>query len=88
MKGPVIFSSRATDGGDPADLPDRSDVERLRGKDERRVAAVHAGVFDVLADGPQDDLALVGDGVDLDLAGVNLELRDDDRIVRVDLRGA
>ncbi len=31
------------------------------------------------------DLALVGDGVDLDLARVRFELRDDDRMIRRDL---
>ena len=88
LNGPVISSARASVGSDLLDSADGRDVKHLRRQHQRRVAAVHAGVLDVLADGTQDDLALVGHGVDLDLARVRLELRHDDRMLRRDRQRA
>ena len=74
--------------GDLARLADGRDVERLRREHQRGIAAVDARVLDVLADGPEHDLAAVGHRVDLDLAGVRLELGDDHRVLGRDRLGA
>mmetsp|Transcript_32049 Transcript_32049/g.83890 ORF Transcript_32049/g.83890 Transcript_32049/m.83890 type:complete len:384 (+) Transcript_32049:741-1892(+) len=66
---------------DALDAAARLDVELLCGQHERGVARVHAGVLDVLADRVVDHVAVVGDGVDLDLLGALDELGDDDRVV-------
>ena len=49
---------------------------------------MHAGVLDVLADGPKDDLPSVRHRVDLHLPGVCLERRDHDRMLGRYLAGA
>jgi hypothetical protein len=59
----------------------------LRGKHQRGVAGVNARVLDVLADGPEHDLAVVGHRVDLQLACVGLELGDHHRVLRRDRLG-
>ena len=65
---------------DTPHLPQRGNRHVHGRKDEGGVAAVDAGVLDVFADRPEHELALVRDEVDLDLPGVFLELRDDDRV--------
>jgi hypothetical protein len=47
-----------------------------------------ARVLDVLADGPENNLAAVSHGVDLQLAGVRLELGDYHGVLRRDRLGA
>src|SRR3989304_2219084 len=67
------------------DAPDPAycrDVDALRRQHERRVTAGNASILDVLADRPEDKLAFVGDGVDLNFPRVRLELRDDDGMIR------
>mmetsp|Transcript_52065 Transcript_52065/g.136855 ORF Transcript_52065/g.136855 Transcript_52065/m.136855 type:complete len:461 (-) Transcript_52065:504-1886(-) len=70
---------------DALDAADRLNVELLSGQDERGVARVDARVLDVLGDGVVDDVALLGDGIDLDLLGALDELRDDDGVVGRDV---
>ena len=88
LNGPVIAQRLGQRLRDLARLADGRDVERLRREHQRRVAAVDAGVLDVLADGPEHDLAVVGHRVDLDLAGVRLELGDHHRVLGRDRLGA
>jgi len=66
---------------DAAHLPQGGDGHVHGRQHEGRVAAVDAGVLDVLAHGPEHHLAPVRDQVDLDLPGVLLELGDDDRVL-------
>ena len=47
---------------------------------------MHARVLDVLRDRVQEDLAIDGDRVDVNLAAALDELGDDDRLVARDLR--
>ena len=72
------------------DLPDASngrDVERLGRQHQGGVPAVHAGILDVLGDGPQHQLSPVGHGIDLDFARVGLEFGDDDGVLGRNHRG-
>src|SRR5215831_1721913 len=70
--------------GYPADAAYGCDVKRLRRCDQRGVAAVHAGVSDMLADGPQDDLPSIRHRIDLYFPGVCLKRRDHDGVVARD----
>ena len=60
---------------------DGRNIKRLWRQHERGIAAVYAGVLDMLADCPQNDLALVGDCIDFDLARVALKLGHYNRMV-------
>ncbi|KAI3479544.1 hypothetical protein L1887_58356 [Cichorium endivia] len=56
-------------GGGHLDAAHGLGVEVLRGQDERSVTRVHTGVLDVLGDVVHHHLAVLGDGVHLDLLG-------------------
>ena len=47
----------------------------------RAMAADNTGIFNVLGDGHDDHLAVLGDPVDLELFGIFDEFGDDDRMV-------
>eukprot|EP00754_Rhynchopus_humris_P032214 Rhum_TRINITY_DN15387_c0_g1::Rhum_TRINITY_DN15387_c0_g1_i3::g.154543::m.154543 len=72
---------------DLLDAPHRLDVQLLGRQHQRGVARVHAGVLNVLGHGVVDDAAVLGDGVHLHLLRVLHELRHDDGVVAVHLRG-
>eukprot|EP00962_Isochrysis_galbana_P040190 scaffold14529_cov117-Isochrysis_galbana.AAC.11 len=73
--------------GDFLHLEDVGRVERLRRQHERGVARVHAGVLDVLRDGLEQHLAVLGHRVHVDLAGVLDELGHHHRVLLGDGRG-
>ena len=73
--------------GDLPDLADGREVERLWRQHESGVAGMHTRVLDMLADGPEDQLPLVGNRVDLDLARMSLELGNDHRVLGVHSSG-
>src|SRR5215831_8213061 len=81
LKGPVMRSALASAWAILRAWSYGRDVERLWGEHQRGVAGVDARVLHVLADGPEHDLAGVGHRVDLQLAGVRLELGDHHRVL-------
>ena len=87
--GDELHVERASDVQFPGELSGnltgsayRLQIQHLGWQHHGGVTAVHSCIFDVLADGPQDDVALVGHGIDFDFPSMHLELRDDDRVVR------
>ena len=75
-------------GGNLLGAMDDRQRHGLGRKHQGRITAVHAGVLHVLADGPQHDLAVVRNRIDLDLPGPGLELGDHHRVLGIHGPGA